>query len=48
LARALRFVHKHAADNLQQVASLDGAAQLALEDVNIAVSLRYAKEQLAF
>lgn len=47
LARTLRYVKDHPAKELQQVSSLPPKAQVALEDTNIAESLRYAREELA-
>ncbi len=45
-ARALRLVRRHAAKELQQVSTLPNERQVALEDANIAQSLRYAREHL--
>ncbi|MCA9223734.1 MAG: sugar phosphate isomerase/epimerase [Planctomycetales bacterium] len=47
LARTLRIVRSHAADNLQQVSSLSLDQQVALEEANITASLRYARQHLA-
>lgn len=46
LVRALRLVRKYPADNLQYVTKLSPEKQLALEDANVAASLKYAVEQL--
>ena len=46
LARTLRVVRRHPAKSLQQVTSLPLEKQLALEDANIATSLRYARKRL--
>jgi sugar phosphate isomerase/epimerase len=46
LARTLRLVRSHAAKKLQTVRTLSLEKQVALEDANIAASLRYAREQL--
>jgi sugar phosphate isomerase/epimerase len=46
LARALSFVRRHAAKELQQVSTLPLEKQVALENSNIAQSLRYARERL--
>jgi hypothetical protein len=46
LARTLGFVRRHRARELQVVKSLSEEKQLALEDANIAQSLRYARERL--
>ncbi len=47
LARTLRFVRQHPAKDLQQVSSLSLDKQVALEDANIAASLKYAREELS-
>ncbi len=46
LARALRIVGAHPAENLPQVSSLPLAEQLALEDVHIGTSLNFARAKL--
>ena len=46
LARTLRYVRGHRSESLQQVSSLPPADQLALEDANVAASLKYAGETL--
>ena len=46
LARTLRFVRAHRAENLQHVSSLTPDKQLELEDANIAASLSYARTSL--
>ncbi|TVQ03718.1 MAG: sugar phosphate isomerase/epimerase [Planctomycetaceae bacterium] len=47
LARTLRFVRQHPPRNLQEVSTLPLEKQVALEDANIAASLRYAREELS-
>ena len=47
LARTLRFVREHSSANLQEVSTLPLERQVALEDANIAASLRYAREELS-
>lgn len=46
LARTLRFVREHPAKSLQEVGSLSLEKQVELEDSNIAVSLKYARDVL--
>jgi 3-oxoisoapionate decarboxylase len=46
LARTLRIVRRHRAESLQEVSSLSLKEQVALEDANIASSLKYARENL--
>jgi sugar phosphate isomerase/epimerase len=46
LARTLRIVREHSAENLQQVSSLSLAEQVELEDANIRRSLDYARQTL--
>lgn len=46
LARTLRTVRQRQATALPQVSTLPPAAQLALEDANLAASLKFAREQL--
>lgn len=46
LARTLRMVRKHSAEHLQQVGSLSPKEQVALEDANLAASLKYARDVL--
>jgi len=46
LSRSLRFVREHPAKTLQEVGSLSLEKQVALEDANIAASLKYAREEL--
>jgi 3-oxoisoapionate decarboxylase len=46
LARSLRFVRRHSAPPLQQVASLSLEQQVALEDANLRKSLDYAQRHL--
>jgi sugar phosphate isomerase/epimerase len=48
LARTLRMVREHAADNLQYVSKLALDEQVALEDANVRVSLEYGRENLGF
>jgi 3-oxoisoapionate decarboxylase len=47
LSRTLRFVRQHPPRNLQEVSKLPLEKQVALEDANIAASLRYAREELS-
>jgi sugar phosphate isomerase/epimerase len=46
LAKSMRFVRAHRAENLQDVSSLPLEKQVQLEDANVAASLAYAREQL--
>jgi sugar phosphate isomerase/epimerase len=46
LARVLRFIRRHRSKDLQAVSSLPLDRQVALEDANVAASLRYAREHL--
>ena len=46
LARTLRYVRQHAADNLQYISKLTPAEQLAREDANVRESLDYARDTL--
>lgn len=46
LARTMRFVRAHRAENLQDVSSLPLEKQVQLEDANVAASLAYARENL--
>lgn len=46
LARTMRFVRAHRAENLQHVSSLPLEKQVELEDANIAASLAYARTKL--
>lgn len=46
LARSTRFVREHPAKVLQEVDSLPLDQRVALEDANIAASVKYAREQL--
>jgi sugar phosphate isomerase/epimerase len=46
LARTLRIVREHPADNLQYVTKLPPQKQVELEDANVASSLKYAREEL--
>lgn len=46
LARSMRFVRTHRAENLQDVSSLPLEKQVQLEDANVAASLAYARETL--
>lgn len=46
LARTMGFVRQHPAKKLQQVSSLSTEQQVALEDANVAASLKYAGEVL--
>lgn len=46
LARTLRFVRAHRAENIQHVSSLSLEKQVELEDANIAASLAYARTKL--
>ena len=46
LARTLRFVREHPAKTLQEVGSLSLEKQVALEDANIAASLKYSRDVL--
>jgi len=47
LARTLRFVREHPAKALQDVDSLSLDKQVALEDANIAASLKFSREELS-
>lgn len=47
LARTLRFVREHSLQSLPEVGSLSLESQVALEDLNIATSLKYAREELS-
>lgn len=47
LARAVRFVRTHTSEIPQEVSPLPLEKQVALEDSNIAASLRYAREELS-
>ncbi len=47
LARTLRFVRQHTTKDMQHVRSLPLDKQVALEDANIAASLKYAREELS-
>ncbi len=47
LARTLRFVRQHPAKDVPQVSSLPLDKQVAIEDANIAASLKYAREELS-
>ena len=46
LARTLEFVRQHSAEQLQEVSTLSLDRQVQLEDVNVAESIRYAREEL--
>lgn len=46
LARTLRIVREHPADNLQYVTKLSPEKQVELEDANVTQSLAYAREEL--
>jgi sugar phosphate isomerase/epimerase len=46
LARTLRFVRRHASEEMQQVSPLPLDRQVDLEDTNIAASLKFAREEL--
>lgn len=46
LARTLRFVREHPAQQIQQVGSLQIEKQVELEEANVAASLTYAREEL--
>lgn len=48
LARMMRFVRQHRANELQYVSSLSLEKQVAREDANIAASLNFAREKLNF
>jgi len=48
LARTLRIVRDHPADNLQYVSGRPLAEQVALEEANVAASLDYARKHLGF
>ena len=48
LARTLRIVREHPADNLQYLAKLSLEEQVALEESNVLASLSYAHEKLGF
>ena len=48
LARTLRTVREYPADNLQYVSELPLAEQAALEEMNVAASLDYARTHLGF
>ncbi len=48
LARTLRIVREHPADNLQYLAKLSLEEQVALEETNVLASLDYAHEKLGF
>jgi sugar phosphate isomerase/epimerase len=47
LARTLQFVRKHESGSLQKVSKLPLEKQVALEDANVAASLKYAREELS-
>jgi sugar phosphate isomerase/epimerase len=47
LARTLRFVREHGTKDIQRVSTLSLEKQMALEDTNIATSLKYAREELS-
>ncbi len=47
LARTLRFVREHSSQDLQEVSTLPLERQVALEDANVAASLKYAREELS-
>jgi hypothetical protein len=47
VARTLRFVREHPAKALQDVDSLSLDKQVALEDANIAASLKFSREDLS-
>lgn len=48
LARTLRIVREHPADNLQYLAKLSLDEQVVLEETNVQASLGYAREKLGF
>jgi sugar phosphate isomerase/epimerase len=48
LARTLRIVREHPADNLQYVAERSLDEQVALEEANVVASLDYARQKLGF
>lgn len=48
LARTLRIVREHTADNLQYVAQRSLEEQAALEEANVRASLEYARQNLGF